>query len=316
MPRSPAANLDSQLNKEIMRLCYCYTIARTDGVTFNFTDHSESLQVDITGTGSGALTLFTPQDGVDSSAIERTQGLDATNYELKGIVSSEAITETDILAGRFKNAVITKYLVDWSVPWAGFLEKEVFQLASTTAGQTFFEAQVNTQKSRLSLARGRVLTYNCRHVFGSTECGKDLTAINEVTGASITTSTLSVKAVTEPRKRFTFATNGGLDQYNVNDFQYGTVTFSTGLNAGLTFEIGSSTAPVQDPNDLSLEASIKLSLFAGANISVGDRFIAVQGCTKNRESCQTRFNNFVNYGGFPYMPNSDRVQQRPKVRQQ
>ena len=309
MPRDHDPQLKAQLDKEVLHLCNCYTLTRTDGVVYNFTDHSESIEVDTTGTGEGALTRFDPNDGAETSATERNADFDAENAEIRGIISSDTIKDDDIRGGKFRDAKITRYLVDWRFPWSGFYEKETFEFGNIAFGSTAYLAQIIGLKARADLRQGRRFTTDCRHVFGSTECGKALTD-NDEDGNPITTPTLTVSNISAARKTFFVESKGG--NWKVDDFKYGKVSFLTGLNKNMSYEIDSNTAVSQ----VNFTLSFTLQTFSGFDIAVGDTLTAVQGCTKVRTSCQSRFNNFVNYGGFPYMPNSDRMQQRPKVRQQ
>jgi uncharacterized phage protein (TIGR02218 family) len=42
-------------------------------------------------------------------------------------------------------------------------------------------------------------------------------------------------------------------------------------------------------------------------IAAGDTFIVTAGCDKRFETCRDRFNNIVNYRGFPHIPGNDFV---------
>ena len=308
MPRDHKPQQESQLQKELLHLCNCYEITRTDGRVYRLTDHSELLKVDISGTGEGVLRDFFPNDGAETSATEKTADFNPENAEIRGIISSDMIIEDDIRAGLLKNAKLTRYLVDWRCPWSGFFEKETFEFGSIAWGQTAYLGEIIGLKARADLSQGRRYTIECRHVFGSTECGKDLESPDE--NGNPITARLSVASISDQRKTFFASAKGG--QWNLEDFRYGKITFTSGANSGLSFEVATNTAVSTVTNTLSFT----LSLFSGYDIAVGDEFTAIQGCTKSRASCVGRYNNFLNYGGFPYMPGSDRVQQRPKVRQQ
>jgi hypothetical protein len=88
-------------------------------------------------------------------------------------------------------------------------------------------------------------------------------------------------------------------------FQYGTLKFLTGLNAGFVCDIRDHLWSV-DGNPAYL-----MLLEAAPNpIQVGDAFQATVGCAKIRNTCQ-RFNNLDNYRGFPDMPTEDRALSTP-----
>ena len=179
MPRDHKPQQESQLQKELLHLCNCYEITRTDGRVYRLTDHSELLKVDTSGTGEGELKDFFPNNGAETSATEKTADFNPENAEIRGIISSDMITEEEIRAGLLKNAKLTRYLVDWRCPWSGFFEKETFEFGSIAWGQTAYLGEIIGLKARADLSRGRRYTIECRHVFGSTECGKDLESPDE-----------------------------------------------------------------------------------------------------------------------------------------
>jgi uncharacterized phage protein (TIGR02218 family) len=84
-------------------------------------------------------------------------------------------------------------------------------------------------------------------------------------------------------------------------FDYGLVTFSTGLNAaGLAYEI----------KDYSSK-EFTLFLPPAFPVAVGDKFKAVAGCDGNFSTCKNRFNNVVNFRGEPYVPGTDYLMSYP-----
>ena len=40
-------------------------------------------------------------------------------------------------------------------------------------------------------------------------------------------------------------------------------------------------------------------------LSVGDGVIAYPGCAQNRDDCKNKFDNLLNYGGFPWIPDKN-----------
>lgn len=44
-------------------------------------------------------------------------------------------------------------------------------------------------------------------------------------------------------------------------------------------------------------------------VEVDDIYQATPGCDKSLETCRDRFNNVVNFGGFPYLPGTDKITQ-------
>src|SRR5581483_8652977 len=78
---------------------------RKDGVVMGFTDHDRDLSFD--GVTYQAASGFT------ASSVEDQLGLAVSNLDVQGALSSAAITEADLNAGRYDDAAVTIYLVNW-----------------------------------------------------------------------------------------------------------------------------------------------------------------------------------------------------------
>jgi len=81
-------------------------------------------------------------------------------------------------------------------------------------------------------------------------------------------------------------------------FDGGVVGWLTGENAGLEMEIKRWT---NSPD------TVELHLPMPFNVQVGDTFETAPGCDLRIETCLSKFNNVVNFRGFPHMPTRDAV---------
>ncbi|WP_323680006.1 DUF2163 domain-containing protein, partial [Exiguobacterium indicum] len=88
---SPA--LQAQLDEGTTTLAWCWRITRADGVTFGFTDHDRTLTFD--------GTEFEPESGLTASEVRSGSDLSVDAQDAQGVLSSDRITETDILDGRW-----------------------------------------------------------------------------------------------------------------------------------------------------------------------------------------------------------------------
>jgi len=91
--RTIGDNLKAHLAGDATTLCHCWRLTRRDGVVLGFTDHDRDL--------SFGGTLFRAESGYAASDIEAVAGLQAPSGEVAGALTSEAITEADIAAGRY-----------------------------------------------------------------------------------------------------------------------------------------------------------------------------------------------------------------------
>ncbi len=84
---------------------------------------------------------------------------------------------------------------------------------------------------------------------------------------------------------------------NPGHFDYGLITFTSGLNNGLKMEVQAYA-----PGTITLRLPMPYQALAG------DTYSLVAGCGKRFiEDCKTRFNNVVNFRGEPHLPGLDKV---------
>lgn len=76
------------------------------------------------------------------------------------------------------------------------------------------------------------------------------------------------------------------------NFLQGTITFSSGINAGVSANVKSAIAGV----------SLSLSFPLLNAPSAGDGFTVYFGCDHTISTCTTKFNNLANFRGFPFIP--------------
>lgn len=77
-----------------------------------------------------------------------------------------------------------------------------------------------------------------------------------------------------------------------NNFRQGTLTFTSGVNDGVSVTVGS----------VNPGTSVMLIYPLEAVPSPGDTFTVAFGCDHTPSTCQNKFNNLVNFRGFPFVP--------------
>ena len=101
-----SAALQAHLDSGTTTLAWCWRIERADGVVFGFTDHDRPLAF-------GGVT-YEPESGFAASEIRSGTDLAVDAQEAEGVLTSDTITETDILDGRWDNAAVEVWRVNWS----------------------------------------------------------------------------------------------------------------------------------------------------------------------------------------------------------
>jgi uncharacterized phage protein (TIGR02218 family) len=278
----PAA-LQAKLDSGVTTLCRCWVIMRGDGVTQGFTDHDEDVAV-------GAVVC---RAGTGLTGSEATQklGLSVDSSELSGALNDDSLNEDDLAAGRYDAAAVELWLVDWSEPSLRVL------LAKGTLGEvkragTAFTAEVRGISERLNQDSGRLYTASCSADLGDSRCAIDLT--NPAYRGDGTVVALSGTS--------NFSASG-LGAYDGDLFTAGKLTFTGGANAGISVEVKSH----RNSGVVTLELWQQMP----EPISPGDTFIVTAGCDKRFATCHDRFNNIVNFRGFPHVPGNDFVVRYP-----
>lgn len=91
-------------------------------------------------------------------------------------------------------------------------------------------------------------------------------------------------------------------------FDGGTITFTSGDNAGITYEV--KKFDVDTGND----GEVNLFLRTNVPVVVGDLGLIYPGCTKGKSTCLNRFKNVVNFQGFPNLPGDKYIKDYPDAK--
>lgn len=212
--RTIPAALQVHLDGGATTMCYCWRVTRTDGLVQGFTDHDE----DLTFLG----TTFSAGSGFTATQISKTLGLSVDNLEVKGALSSATINEDDLAAGKYDDAYVELYWVNWADPTNA--DMRILQMNGYTGEAkrtgTAFQAELRGLSSRLGQATNRVFQRTCDATVGDSRCRKDL---NNPTFKG----TGAITQVVSPR----VLKASGLGAYADKWFNQGVLTFSSSLTS-------------------------------------------------------------------------------------
>jgi uncharacterized phage protein (TIGR02218 family) len=207
---SPA--LQAHLDDGTTTLSWCWRISRSDGVALGFAEHDRML------TFNG--TEFEPESGFAASEIRSGSDLAVDAQDAAGVLTSNRITETDILDGRWDNAAVEL----WRVNWADTSQRVLLRrgaVGQIRRGRMAFVADVRSLAHVLGQTVGHTFQAGCEAALGDARCGIDLeNAVYKGTGV-----------VTDLLRDRAFMTSG-LPGSNAGWFTSGTVTWTSGANAG------------------------------------------------------------------------------------
>jgi len=279
----------SRLAEGALTMCSCMRIERTDGTVLGFTDHDAALTIDI-DPPSDSLA-YNPAVIDSPGAIAETADLAVDNFSFDAFLDiSGGIARADLLAGLYDGAEIKIFIIDWTYQSYGIMPLKRGWLGPVTIQNGKFQAEFRSLAQKLQQPIGRAYLPLCDADLGDSRCAKVLTAFTK-TGAVGTVTSRAVFAAT--------ITSGGAA---ANYYRYGKLTWTSGANNGVSREVQENTYAA--PN-----YGLTLCLAMERAVVAGDTFSIIAGCDKSAAICASRFDNFLNFRGFPYIPGRDVINQ-------
>jgi uncharacterized phage protein (TIGR02218 family) len=264
------------LQGTLTTVALCWRLERRDGVAIGLTAHDRDLEI-------GGL-VYRAAPGMTPSAIERSAGLDADSMDVTGALTSAAIGEADLLAGRWDGARVSLFATDWSAPGASVA------LGEGTIGAVETKNGVLTAELRgvaAGLERPVVeeTSPECRAELGDARC----------------------RVAMAGRRRFVRIVSADEEQLTVdapepaaNCYGGGRLRWFGGANSGLEDAVARS-----DGVSVTLRRPPRFTAEEGALVEL------IEGCDKSLATCGGRFGNALNFRGEPYLPGIDLLTRYP-----
>ena len=272
--------LQAHLDTGATTLCSCWRLTRRDGVALGFTDHDQ----DVTFDG----TTFEAAAGFTATEIKDAVGLSVDNLDVDGALQSGRLEEAQLSGGAFDDARVEIFRVNWQDPSQRVLMRFGSLGEIKRTGQAF-TAEVRGLAHYLGQPKGRLYQYACDADLGDARCGVALGGA-AFRGSGSIAGSLS-------RRSFSVS---GFGAFASGWFARGLLTFTSGVNLGRAIEV--------KRHDLtSAIVTIELWQELPAVPLIGDLVTITAGCDKHLGTCRAKFNNAVNYRGFPHMPGNDFV---------
>ena len=256
-----------------------WAVSRADGMVLGFTDHDLPITFeDIT---------FRPDSGLSAKAVVQGAGLSVDNTEAVGALSDSAITEQDLMAGRWDSADVRLWDVNWMAPADRRL---IFRgrLGEVSRSGGAFRAELRGLSEPLNRAQGRVYHPRCSAELGDGECRFNLN-----------TAGYSVEAEVKSEQDGRRLVISGVSGFDARWFERGRLVVLSGAAKGLSGMV---------KNDLAMPGGLRdIELWAGLGLcpAAGDRIKLIAGCDKRGETCRGKFMNYLNFRGFPHLPTED-----------
>lgn len=255
--------------------CHWALITRKDGTTHGYTDHEFPLVLE-------GIT-YQPSPGMSTLRRVETANSQVDTQELSSVWVE--VPDDDLLAGRFDSATLETGLASWEDTSLGRFVVYKGELGEISWTEEGWKAEITSVWKNMQKNYGVQYTASCRHTLysSSLEAGKiGYCGVNPATFSS----TGSIQSVITPKWKFDVGSTGKPEGYFTN----GTITFTSGTSNGLTYHVKNHTGN-----------TITLALATAFVIPAGTTFVLRAGCDKTFETCKNKFNNVINYGGFPHI---------------
>ncbi|MEL6960736.1 MAG: DUF2163 domain-containing protein [Pseudomonadota bacterium] len=278
-------SFEDHIKGGVTTLARCWAVIRRDGVTYGFTDHDLPLTFDGID--------FKADAGMTARAIVAGTGMSVDNSEAMGALTDAAITEADIEAGRFDGAEVKAWLVNWqdvterSLRFAG----EIGELRRVGGA---FHAEMRGLTERLNQPQGRVY-------LPDGPIAVEEGATGAYPGSEDYFAEVEVEEIEEGR-RFRFA---DFRTFDPAWFERGRLEVLTGAAAGLV-------AVVKRDRFVGNTREIEVWEAFRTEIAPGDLIRIEAGYDGSFETCRLKYNNAVNFQGFPDIPGEDWLVRAPQ----
>jgi uncharacterized phage protein (TIGR02218 family) len=260
----------SWFQKDLTTLAFLWRLERADGVALGFTSHDRDLV-------RGGLK-YRSAPGMLPSAIERTDGLEASSLDLAGALTSDALTEADFSAGRWDGAALWVSAVDWSDAGAVPVLLARGELGAVELKAAGFSVTLRGPTAVLDKPVVEETSPECRASLGDRRCRVDLA------GRRVLATVVS--GVGED---LTLSAAVGEGLYGA-----GALRWVDGPNAGLVSMVVGSAGEV-----LTLREAPAFAVSGAVAVEI------VEGCDRRFSTCCTRFSNALNFRGEPHLPGND-----------
>jgi uncharacterized phage protein (TIGR02218 family) len=272
----------------VTRLVMCWRLVRRDGVVFGFTAHDQDLILD--GQRYRSAPSLVP------SAMVRSAGTSVDSIDVRGALSHAAISETDLLTGRYDMAALFMFMVDWQAPSAGRFDLGSGRLGTVSSDGKAFSVEVRGLTDALDRPIVELTSPECRADFADKRCRVDVRRFSRITSVALVQTAHIFEAE---------ALSSYPDAYG-----YGRLRWLSGANSSLESDVVIGVIISETAFDV---ARLKITLRDAPYdaIAPGDRFEISFGCDKRYVTCLGRFHNQLNFRGEPFVPGVDALMRYP-----
>jgi uncharacterized phage protein (TIGR02218 family) len=258
----------SESSNSVNNYAICWHIQLTNGDQLRLTNYNED--INIKDYKYIAESIFTYK------SIEKSSELLTEKNEICGIICDKYFKRQDIINGKLNDAYIEIFLINTNNLDNGKLILNQGYVSNIKIINNKFIANISSLKNKFNNKITNSFSQNCRAKF----CDKDCSLYEE-----------NYKFYGKISKVISNNTLFDAERNEENFyFNFGEITFISGNNTGLCFQVKNFK-----------NGEIELNLPSIYKLAVGDTYAIIAGCDKNFSSCVTKFNNALNFRGEPYI---------------
>jgi uncharacterized phage protein (TIGR02218 family) len=265
------------LERDLLTVAFCWRLERRDGVALGFTTHDRDLH-------RGGL-VYRAAPGMLPSAISLSDAFQAESLEVKGALTSAAISAADLAAGRWDGTSVQVFMIDWEAPEGDAFAVARGELGAVSIKADAFEAELRGPTAMLDAPAAEQTSPGCRAELGDRRCRVDMAGRTRLT---------RIAAI--PAGDVVEVSEAGAG----NEYGFGRLRWLSGANSGLE-------SPVRRSEGVTLTLE-EPPAFPPA---VGDLVEIIEGCDRILATCAGRFANALNFRGEPHLPGIDLLTRYP-----
>lgn len=263
------------LDDPLCTLAFCWRLERRDGVTIGLTSHDRDMEI-------GGM-LYRAAPGIAPSAIRGGISLEGEDSDLNGALTSGAISEADLTAGRWDGAAVELRLTHWEAPGMLWMLLARGEMGAVAQSGGAFTAEMIGAGAVLNAPVAPSTSPDCRARLGDRQCRVDMAGRRRiVTVTGVEDGVVLVEGL-EP-----------------GAYAYGGLRWMSGANAGMAQGVVDNDASSVTLNDAPAFAVV-----------AGTLAMLTEGCDRQMATCSGRFGNAVNFRGEPYLPGMDLLTRYP-----
>ncbi|WP_022682157.1 DUF2163 domain-containing protein [Sphingobium bisphenolivorans] len=263
------------LDKPLATLAFCWRLERRDGVAIGLTSHDRDLLV--------GYVRYRAAPGMTPSAVRSGIGVEGGDADIVGALVADAISEADLMAGRWDGAALELRLTEWEEPGAMWLLLARGEIGAVARKGGAFTAELVGAMAALKGPVAPSTSPDCRAALGDRECRVDMAGRRRLVRVSEVAGTVA-----------------HVGELEVGHYAFGSLRWLNGRNCGIVqgvIDNDASAVMLADPPPSPVEAEALALL--------------TEGCDRRLDSCVARFGNAVNFRGEPYLPGTDLLTRYP-----